>query len=384
VSDSGFFEDLPAASKALEPEEEGPTYQDLVWFSSQCALPDARPAEPPREWLRFLWGREFLGQPREQRAALLGSDYDCLIPAAGLVIVGGPGGAGKSTLTLHAIAHLASGTDWLGIPIADALRIGVIENEGPKEPFMDKVERFAEAWEGPDFLKRCAFLDSPWGRFTLADEGLRAELRAFVVEAELDLVVAGPLGLLGVEGVGSPEETRAFLSLLVEVGYRRDIAFWLLHHIKKGRHPSIVQALSGDWGGHPDLILGVEQKEGERLTTLTFGKVRWGDQGRRPLSLEWLPDDEGIGYRIVDREGKVEEGKANRRRILDAIRRGLRTAAEIAPVVDLTPRSVTRHMKALAEDGEVVLEEGQNGTYIASTPSETPGGPVAPEELPWE
>ena len=84
------------------------------------------------------------------------------------------------------------------------------------------------------------------------------------------------------------------------MGYRRDVAFWLLHHINKQRHRSIVQALSGDWGGHPDLILGVEHEEGQRRTKLTFGKVRWGDQGRKPFHLSWLAQGEGIGYAVVD------------------------------------------------------------------------------------
>ena len=241
-----------------------------------------------------MWGDAFVAQPREKVPALLGGGADVLMPAAGLVIIGGEGGAGKSTLTLHALAHLASGTDWFGIPIERPLRVGVIENEGPKAPYIDKLERFADSWDGPDFLPNVAFLDSPWGRFSLADEQLRAEIRAFTVEAQLDLVIAGPLGRLGVAGAGSPEETRAFMDPLAEVGCQRDVAWWLIHHVGKQKQRSIVQQLSsGDWGGHPDLILGLED-EGKRRSKLTFGKVRWGDQGRASLLLEWLPEDEGI------------------------------------------------------------------------------------------
>lgn len=338
--------------------------------------------------LRFLWGPQFIDQPREQRLALLGGEDDMLIPAAGLVIVGGPGGSGKSTLTLHAIAHLASGLDWLEIPVGKPLRVGAIENEGPKDPYITKLERFAERWSGPDFLSNVAFLDSPWGRFSFADPGLRGELRAFVVEAEIELLVAGPLGRLGVEGAGSPEETRAFLALLAEVGCQRDVAVWLLHHVNKGRHPSIVQALSGDWGGHPDLILGVEHEEGQRRTKLTFGKVRWGNAGRRPLLLEWLPDGEGVGYVPVDIEAPAETAATNRRRVLEAVGRGLGTAKAIADDLGLAKNTVSGHMKTLERSGEIELTSGANRTVTASVrmapdaadPAEEA---CAPEELAW-
>jgi AAA domain/Toprim-like len=274
------------------------------------ALDDLCPVDvdelgPPTARLRFRWGPDFLAEERDPTPAVLGGGADVLIPQAGLVILGGEGGAGKSTMTLHALAHFGAGIDWLTVPVERPLRLGVIENEGPKVPYLEKLERFCDHWQGPDFLGNVAFLSDPWARFTLADEGLRAELRAFAVDQELDLVVAGPLGRLGVQGAGSPEETRAFMDLLAEVGCQRDVAFWLIHHVSKQRHGSIVQALSGDWGGHPDLILGLEP-EGKSRSKLTFGKVRWGDQSRGPLILEWLPDEEGIGYRIVETGAEAE------------------------------------------------------------------------------
>jgi AAA domain len=352
--------------------------------------PDWVGEEPPpsTRQLRFLPGRAFVEQKIERRPALLGDDDDSVLPAHGLAIVGGEGGSGKSTLTLHGIAHLGTATPWLGIPIDRALRIGVIENEGPKAPFIDKVKRFAEAWPGDDFLERCFFLDSPWGRFTLADEGLRAELRSFALDNELDLLIAGPLGRLGLEGVGSPDETRAFLDLLGEIGCQRDLAVWLLHHINKARHRSIVQALSGDWGGHPDLILGLEHEEGQRRTRLTFGKVRWGDQGRRPLVLDWLPAEEGIGYRVNEAASAAHEGQRNQERVLEAIRAGSSIAADVAASVGLSKRTVNRHFGLLEQRGLVQLTAGAKGAKIAVPVGgleldEGAEGHVAVEELEW-
>jgi hypothetical protein len=277
--------------------------------------------------------------------------------------MGGPGGSGKSTLTRHLVAHLAAGVPWFGVGVSRPLRIGFVENEGPKEPFQDSIAELAEHWDGPDFLDNVAFYNEPWGSFTLADEGIRVDLRAFARENELDLFVGGPLGLLGMRGAGTPEETRAFLELLVEVGYRRDLAFLLLHHVNKGRHPSIVQALSGDWGGHPDLILGVDRyPHRARCTRVIFGKVRFGDAGKPALILDWLPSGEGIGYRLFDAPSvtPAETSAANRARILDAIFAGAVDVDAIAKTAGVTAPTVRKHLRALETDGRLTLTTGRN------------------------
>ena len=197
----------------------------------------------------------------------------------------------------------------------------MIENEGPHDPYARKVDEFAERFsecccsgephgsaEGID--KNTFFLDAPWGRFSFDDKGLAEELNAFVRDVEADLVVANPLGRLGMKGAGTPEETREFLQLLANAGLNEDFAALLLHHLAKvNKAVPLVQQVSGDWGPHPDTIMILEEA-GERMSKLSFGKVRWGDQGRQPLLLRWLTDPNGpVGYHadsgikvITDRE----------------------------------------------------------------------------------
>jgi hypothetical protein len=49
-----------------------------------------------------------------------------------------------------------------------------------------------------------------WGGFTLADDNTRERLRQEIANHEYDLVFGDPLDSLGIEGVGSPEDTRKF------------------------------------------------------------------------------------------------------------------------------------------------------------------------------
>ena len=245
----------------------------------------------PREPIRISWAHDFIAQKTDQVRTLLGDGEDKVLPAGGFSLVYGKGGQGKTTLTLTAVAALASATGWLGITVPSPSRILMIENEGPKAPFVEKLDRFADQWDGPDWRHNVAVYEEPWGRFNLADRGMRDDLLAFTRAHQIDLVVAGPLRGLGIEGPGAPSETDAFLNLLKQAGLGTELAWWIVHHTNKQNQ------ISGDWDRQPDLLLRLTY-EGKRRNRLTFEKVRWGNQGREPLILEWL--HEGVGYRVID------------------------------------------------------------------------------------
>jgi hypothetical protein len=257
--------------------------------------------------LRFSSGREFVAQPLAGIKPLFGVKGDGLMMPGSLMLLAGIGGAGKTTLSLHMLAHFAAGLPWFGIEVARPIRCVVIENEGPHDPYVEKVKEFAERFHGCEcsgtphgsdaFLDNCFFLDAPWGKFSFENADLAAELRAQVIATEADLVIANPLGRLGMRGAGTPEETRAFLALLTDAGLGEDFAALLLHHLAKvQQNTPLVQQVSGDWGPHPDTIM-VMESAGERRSKLSFGKVRWGDQGRSPMILDWLTDPAGpVGY----------------------------------------------------------------------------------------
>jgi hypothetical protein len=244
-----------------------------------------------RERIRIIPSTDFLATTIEKTGVLLGDATDKVLPANGFALVYGKGAAGKTTLTMTAIAALCSATPWLGIPVPRASNVLMIENEGPKGPFIEKIERFADSWDGPDFLHNVSFYEEPWGRFNLADRGMRDDLLAYTRDQKIDLVVAGPLRGLGMNGPGAPSETDAFLDLLKEAGLGTEVAWWIVHHVNKAGQ------VSGDWDRHPDTLIRYAY-EGKRRNRLIWEKIRWGDQGREPLVLEWL--DHGVGYRVVD------------------------------------------------------------------------------------
>lgn len=330
----------------------------------------------PRDPIRLSWGKDFIAQQTDTVDVLLGSGDDKVLPAHGFCLVYGKGGQGKTTLTLTAVASLASATAWLGITVPRPVRVCMIENEGPKAPFIEKIARFAGQWEGPDFLHNLALYEEPWGRYSVADRGMRDDLLAFTREQNIDVVVAGPLRGLGIEGPGAPTETDAFLGLLKDAGLGTELAWWIVHHTNKQNQ------ISGDWDRQPDLLLRLTY-EGKRRNKLTFEKVRWGDQGREPLVLEWL--DEGVGYRVIETSGEPDIDWLDlEQRCLDTITDN--PGCSQRKVEELSPGKSTHIRQALArlEQSGRIRNDGKGNRkafhIAANSLFETP---ASEEELEW-
>jgi replicative DNA helicase len=132
----------------------------------------ARLLEPRRgrvdEQIAFVTFEEFVSRPEPQAEPLvLDAEGGTAVSATGLGMAYGTGGAGKTTLWLDGALHFAAGEEWLDgavVPVRK-LRVGWIENEGPREEFRRKLERKLAAWRGRVKRDRLRLLDRP-GRST--------------------------------------------------------------------------------------------------------------------------------------------------------------------------------------------------------------------------
>ncbi len=219
---------------------------------------------------------------------------------AGLLILGGKGGKGKTTLTIDAVLHLASGRDWLGFAVPRSLRVLVIENEGPREMFRRKLERKRKNWPH-EITGAISVHTLDWGGFDLRDEVKRRRLREFIVGEQIDLVVGDPLDSCGLDGVGSPENTLAFVALARDAGLHRDVAFWFLHHPRKEKAEDELDALSGAWGGRPDTAMMLSVLAGDR-SRLAMPKARWMSHGKGPTLILGF-DSETEAFERLAEEG---------------------------------------------------------------------------------
>jgi hypothetical protein len=236
---------------------------------------------------------DFAAKDEAGANALLGDAENALIPEGGDVVVYGDGGAGKTSLTNDGGFHFAAGDQWLGIPVARALKVLLVENEGPRPLFRQKLARKLAAWTGGPLEGRLGVFDEPWGAFSFADESWRGALAATIKQQQTDVLIAGPVTRLGMDEAGTLQQVRDFMGLVQDVRVKagRLLTVILVHHQNK------AGTVSGAWEGSGDTLLHVEAR-GPGVTHLHIEKARWSseDHGRK-LDLVWAA---GEGFTVKD------------------------------------------------------------------------------------
>jgi hypothetical protein len=230
---------------------------------------------------------------------LLGEGGEAVIPEGGDVMLYGDGGASKTTLSVDLACHLAAGDPWLGLPVSRPVRVLLVEAEGPKPLFRQKIDAKLAVWSGSPLGGRLLVWERPWAgfRFT-AEDGGAAELAAL----EVDVLIAGPLTAVGMDELGTLQQVRDFMGCVG--GFRaltgRRLTVLLVHHENKGG------SVSGAWEGAGDTLLHARVHGAER-TTLTFQKARWASSWhKQALELEWT---DGEGFEIAEEATRDLEGE---------------------------------------------------------------------------
>lgn len=274
---------------------EGSSIADERWLHSVNGDAPYEPADP----IRIVSLTDFISVEEETAEPLLGSNTETLLPADGMLLMYGDGGAGKTTLTVDMAVHLGSGTPWLGIEVPRPVTLTLIENEGPRGKFRQMLSEKTASWDGAPFTSNVHVLEEPWTRFTLQEESHRIGLSAHIAATSTDVVVMGPLATLGMVGGGTPDEISTFEKLLTRLRalLERPISFWIVHHENKAGD------VSGAWERVPDTLCHV-QAQGNGHTRLHWRKARWSSESHgTSLDLVWqagrsfaIREDEAIDH----------------------------------------------------------------------------------------
>jgi hypothetical protein len=311
---------------------------------------------------------QFLAVEDEDVPAVLGTPDDAVIPEGGLAFLCGLPGVGKSTLTIDLAFHLASGVEWLGVPIQHPRSVLFIENEGPQRKFREKLRKKAEKW--PHKLEAQIHVQTwRWGHYTFRDEQVLAHTREWLENHPVDLIVGDPLDSLGTAGVGSPDETRDFLPLLVHLGMTKDVAFLFLHHPRKEQSIHDVTQLSGAWGQRLDTLLMLRPGEHRDEVRLNFSKLRWAEE-RDPLILGKVRELQA--FEVLGAETQVDQDSLEG--LTRAVEAAVRAAggqgidrSTLALKCDVGPsnRTFASALSALREKGTITRQtEGKRALFL--------------------
>lgn len=336
---------LPAAGKdAADHLSAGNTLDELVPLLA-TAIVKAITVVPLEQ---FVSVTEDVAEP------LVGTPDDSLLPADGLLLMYGDGGAGKTTLSLDALAHLASGTPWLGLQVNRPLRILLIENEGPRGPFRQRLNTKIQTWQGAPFQHNVYVLEDPWTRFTITDDTYRAALSEAIDEHHIDLVIVGPLASLGAKGTGTPDEINEFDNHVQQLraGASRQFALWIVHHENKAGD------VSGAWERYPDTLVHI-QAQGNGRTRVVWRKVRWSSELHgTSVNLVWA---EGNGFQVEDQKTRDLHVELLQAFALDD---RWMTAKEAATLIKANVDKVRDALGELVESGQFKYEQGPLGRTV--------------------
>jgi AAA domain len=235
----------------------------------------------------------FLSADDEIPEPLVGDDDTRMLTPGSTLVFYGEGGSSKTTLLVDLAYHLAAGVDWIGFPIGRAVNVLILEDEGPKAEFQRKLRRKRDSWPHGDVDGRVFVHSEPWASIDLRRdqhvEGLAAELDAH----QVDVLIAGPIRRLGLDGGGTPAETVAFMGLLGRVRdvARLPVAIVCAHHENKGGD------ISGAFEAEFDTVVHVKP-DGRDRTQLSFRKARWSSKIHRSrATLAWTA---GEGFELVE------------------------------------------------------------------------------------
>lgn len=304
-----------------------------------------------------------------------------LIPANGLVIVYGDGGAGKTTLVIDLCFALAGDESWLDlITAARPLRIAIVENEGPRQELRDKLER---KLAGRDLAGRIVVLEEPWAAFTFADDTHRRALAGTIDKLELDLLVVGPLSSVGMEGGGTPDEITRFEQLIRDVRQLvdRSFAVILVHHENRAGQ------ISGAWERVPDTLVHVTG-QGHGRTRLYWQKARWSSELHGTTTqLLWA---DGESYTLEARPEVTEDSISEQ--LLAVVRE--HPGASWSKIRDLRDHEGQKRIRGKGTTLDTVRDRLiAAGTLINAAPrkgqfalwvSDDPAAPRSPTGTDWE
>lgn len=315
---------------------------------------------PEREALPEPVALDALPEPADPNTWLIGN----LIRPGTTVMLAGPPGVAKSWASRQLALAAGAGLPWFldRYAIERPLRVLVIdEDNGPDEEW-----RRDEALLAHLELTRTD-VNSVW-RSSLAGVQLEAErwqhwLRDLIERLALDLLVLDPISEM--HGGKELREDPAFRSMLgflkrLKVECPR-MATLLVHHTRKlpaserAAHRGL-EDVRGQWGQTPDVVI--------TLSPLGDRRVKWETHKRvaaSSLILEQVaqgqPGEGGL-HLVADEAIARTQAMANDARVIDAVRDGFTTFADIQAALGMPKGTLSGVLQRLVRAG-VVMRSGQ-------------------------
>lgn len=322
----------------------------------EASADGAEPAEYVAPPFRILSRADLRNRPRPEWM------IEGLIQGAGVIVLAGEGGIGKSFLALDWAAHIATGTPWQGRATKRG-RVLYVAAEG-----IDYFDDRLAAWEQfntvpvPD--DRLVYVEDG---FNLSDERAVEYMREVVAGQEIDVVILDTMSQLSaVENENDNAQLSAVMRQAKAIReVRAGASVLILHHTNKGDKGRVRGASA--IRNNADAVIVARAKAGT-----TFGiSTHVSDDGKQKNgSAEYIGGLylQPVGTSVViDRERAADPEDVAIWEVLD--RPGWHATAEVLAVLgasdEATRKRIVRRLTALVDLGRVVTEGATRSARFA-------------------
>jgi len=234
--------------------------------------------------IEVMHGPDFVAKKREEVSWLI----DKLLPTAGIWMMSGHPGAGKTTLALQFAFSLAAGMDLWGLyAVPKAVKVLYLQADNPPHMFEDLVRRLSQRMPGA--LANMYFSNVTKSIKVNTEQGYET-MRQLVELYTPDMILLDTIRDFHSANENDPTAVAETLDALKSIRGNRSISVGFIHHHSKGSATERMQ-IEKHMGSMRfvtpvDLSMSLTFDEKEMgYVILRFTKIRWA-AGQQPVTLQ--------------------------------------------------------------------------------------------------
>ena len=275
-----------------------------------------------------------------------------LIPAGSLTLLVGRPKAGKSLLAIDLLASVATGTDFLGLPVEAGKAVYLPAEDSPAL-VRERLEARLGAAEAPDLIVcPCDGSLDQWLR--LDDPASFTALARTIARYAPAVLALDPLRELHYQPENDADAMAAMLRPLRQLAHQTNCAIVIVHHRNKhGADPALAARGSSAIVGSVDQTITLDQVDGDDADDGLVTRLSMQVEGRFGPRQRWrLQLGDGLRWQVSG--GRAADGQAGQRILaLLSERPAGMTAPMVAGALGLHARTAQLHLTALAESGQI-------------------------------
>jgi RecA/RadA recombinase len=295
-----------------------------------------------------------------------------ILPKAGVCIVAGEPGTGKTWLVLALARDVATGKPFLGKFAAEQGSVLVIDEESGKYRLQKRMQKLGVTENLPIAFSIMKVIN-------LSDPSWEEPLREVIAQQKPELVVLDSLVRIHRGDENQSTEMAKLFATLTKFREEFGCAFVITHHLRKRVQQSKLNTLeqrlrgSSDIAAYADTVLGLDRVDDR----LVFSQLKNRDgEFFKPLALgiDDISDDRTEIVVLAEVDEEADKRKLARELVRKALREKPTLREELVTLAkgeNIGERTLVDALKSLMDAGEIIRNmEGRKSSYRLKQPTQ--------------